>query len=200
MSKDRARQTGSRTIRIDDTPRPVEVVPSETAVLYRQASGRSADELSKSTRGVRGKNVKRILGADALILPLLYEHQVERARQNSALESPPEVEELVDKLARMRFRSVHHSVVARVLEVHPVHDAAAVFVDYTAFEEDQLAITRAIRKHLKLSEDFEFQVGSAEPSIAVTIGLPRAHQLDQIRSGLPPTVDLSYVKSTVSTE
>lgn len=190
MGRYNFKRTGAHAALINDMPRhPKEEEPKSTALLYRQVTGQSVDELNAITRGIRNKRVARI--RDYFTLPMIFEHQVERAREASPIDRPPSAEEIIAELVESGPASLHKNVSAEILGVKPHHRAAGVLVDYEDRELEQRDMERAVHRLLSLPGDYEVRLGSAEAHINVTIGKPTIAQFDTIRATMPSRASLS---------
>lgn len=141
------------------------MVPMEGVVFHRLVTGRSVDDLNEATRGLGGKAVQRVL--DRFVVPLAYEHQLDRARQASDIINPPSARELAQKLAGLSLKSLREPITLPVLDVEHQDSSVKVIVDYREQVEERQEMAAAIREELWLPEDYDLTLGDNVTAITV---------------------------------
>jgi len=181
------RQTGSRLIVIDDAPSPSS---QDEILLGREVTGNSIDRINQATQIAKGRRVERVLAG--FIFPILYEHQLERARAASPHGASLSARELADELRGLPIDSLHEPVTANVRGVNPHAGDLGVQVDYVEHAHEIYELENAIRGSLSLPQDYELSLGS-QAGIIVVHGVPRSHQIEAMRNDMPEMLILSPV-------
>jgi hypothetical protein len=139
----------------------------DSPLWYRLVTGKSIADLSQATKSL-GKKPGRIL--DHFVLPLVFEHQTDDLRQESALSDQPDNRELAQKLGALSTPSLKESRTVDVQDVVMHEGRLEVQVDYRELTEEYLELTAAIREILRVPADFEFRLGAYTPAIIIFRG------------------------------
>ncbi len=183
----------SRPSQPESAPQTGQASPGNDVLLYRRATGLSVDALNLSTTPLRGRQANhRVL--DDFILPILYEHQIERARGSSKLKSPPTSEEVAKELGALPVKSMHRVVEADVVDVVSAHGDTLVQVDYDEFTDEQTDMARAAREIMGLPEGYNFRLGSAEAGVIIATAELSDEKMLAVRGAMAATLSFSPVR------
>lgn len=166
---------------------------SDPLYLYRSVLESSAEAINSATRGLTSRGAVRIV--DNFSLTLSYPGQINKLRNRSPLENPPDLSRVAAVLVGATVESLRQPVTASVKGVEHFQGVVGVSVTYPEYRDEQQVLDGHVKNLFGFGWRFDSRIGPGKLHIGIVAGSLAAAQMSKIENRLPDQIELDSVQN-----